>query len=316
MSCYHPLRAVVLGTNAETGKKRIKILANSDFSYEHSDYEYITVPCGRCIGCRLKYSRIWADRCMLEASYHNSNVFLTLTYDNEHLPEPLSGSPINPLEKRQLQLFIKRLRKKFPDQKIRYFACGEYGGTSMRPHYHLILFGLKLDDLKLLYKNDDQFRYYTSDSIYSCWSYGYHIITSVNWDVCAYVARYIVKKQYGIGASVYDDYNFPAEFTLMSRKPGIGRDFYEDHKLEIYDDEVYLPTEKGARIIRPNKYYDSLFDIDYPDYMQGIREDRKRLAKVNEALKSNLTNLTYLDRLKSEELVQLDKARALHRKEL
>ena len=67
MTCYHPLRAVVLGTNAETGKKRIHVLADSDFSYEHSGYEYITIPCGHCIGCRLKYSRIWADRCMLEA---------------------------------------------------------------------------------------------------------------------------------------------------------------------------------------------------------------------------------------------------------
>ena len=316
MTCYHPLRAVVLGTNAETGKKRIHVLSGSDFSYEHKGYEYITIPCGHCIGCRLKYSRTWADRCMLEASYHTDNVFLTLTYDDDHLPDPLHDSPIHPLEKRQLQLFLKRLRKRFSDQKIRYFACGEYGGASMRPHYHLILFGLKLSDIKLLYKNDDQFRYYTSDSIHDCWPYGYHIITSVNWDTCAYVARYIVKKQYGAAASVYDDYNFPPEFTLMSRKPGIGRQFYDDHKEELYVDEIYFSTEKGARIIRPNKYFDSLYDIDYPDHMSVVREDRKRIAQINDSLKSNLTTLTYLDRLKSEESVQLDRVKSLHRKEL
>ena len=151
---------------------------------------------------------------MVEAEYHDDNIFLTLTYDNDNLPAPLENSPINPLVKRDLQLFIKRLRKRFPDQRIRYFACGEYGGASMRPHYHLILFGLKLDDLKLLYKNDDQFRYYTSDSIHSCWNYGYHIITSVNWETCAYVARYIVKKQYGAGASLYDLHRIADQYQV------------------------------------------------------------------------------------------------------
>ena len=154
MSCYHPLRAVILGYR-EDGKKILKILPKSDFKYENPDYEYISIPCGHCIGCRLKYSRIWADRCMVEASYHEDNVFLTLTYDNDHLPKPLDYitdtgerkvSPVNPLEKRELQLFIKRLRKKFPEQRIRYFACGEYGGKTMRPHYHLILFGKVIGD--------------------------------------------------------------------------------------------------------------------------------------------------------------------------
>lgn len=341
MACYHPLHAVVLGKNPENGKKIIKILKDSDFSYElqHDDFEYITIPCGHCIGCRLKYSRVWADRCMTEASYYENNVFLTLTYNDKYLPEPLPGSDIHPLVKRDVQLFIKRLRKALPEQKIRFFLCGEYGPTNLRPHYHLLLFNCKLDDLKLLFKNDSNFRYFTSDIINKCWytesaandvkawyagsrnmadfpSAGFHIITSVNWQTCAYVARYIVKKQFGDGASIYEDYNFPPEFTLMSRKPGIGRQFYEDNKLRLYDDTVYISTEEGSRIIRPNKYFDSLFDIDYPDYMQGIREDRKRLAQINNSLKSNLTNLTFLDRLKSEEIVQQERIRSLHRKEL
>lgn len=353
MSCYSPLRAVVLGKNQETGKKIIKILKGSDFSYEleHPDFEYINIPCGHCIGCRLKYSRIWADRCMAEASYYDNNIFLTLTYNDRYLPLPLENidydsgeylgtfSPVHPLVKRDVQLFIKRLRKALPVQEIRYFLCGEYGPSTMRPHYHLLLFNCRLDDLKLLYQNDSNFKYYTSDTITKCWyvesaadrvkswysgdrvisdfpSAGFHIITSVNWQTCAYVARYIVKKQFGEGAEIYKDFNFPPEFTLMSRKPGIGRQFYEDNKELLYHDEVYLSTEEGHRIIRPNKYYDSLYDIDYPDSMSCIREDRKRIAKVNESFKSNLTSLTFLDRLKSEELVQQDRLRSLHRKEL
>ena len=77
MSCYSPLRAVVLGKNPETGKKIIKILSNSDFSYSEKDYDYITIPCGHCIGCRLKYSRIWADRCLVESTYQKQLILPT-----------------------------------------------------------------------------------------------------------------------------------------------------------------------------------------------------------------------------------------------
>ena len=324
MSCYHPLRAVVLGINKDTGKRKIKVIKNSDFSYENENVEYITIPCGHCIGCRLKYSRIWADRCMAESLYHKNNVFLTLTYDDTHLPRPLdiiteTGerklSPVSPLVKRDLQLFIKRLRKRFSDQKIRYFACGEYGTKSMRPHYHLILFGLSLPDLELLYRNDSSFQYFTSEQISSLWQYGFHIITDVNWETCAYVARYIMKKQYGQGANIYEEYNFPKEFTLMSRKPGIGREYFDDHKLDLYSDskQCFIPTQNGHREIKPNRYYDNLYDIEYPDHYEVIRDERKAIAEKNELLKSNLTSLSFLDRLKSEEVNSYDRIKSLKR---
>lgn len=324
MSCYHPLRAVVLGINKDTGKRKIKVIKNSDFSYENENVEYITIPCGHCIGCRLKYSRIWADRCMAESLYHENNVFLTLTYDDTHLPRPLDMisengekklSPVSPLVKRDLQLFIKRLRKRFPDQKIRYFACGEYGSKSMRPHYHLILFGLSLSDLELLYRNDSSYQYFTSSIISSLWTYGFHIITSVNWETCAYVARYIMKKQYGQGANIYEEYNFPREFTLMSRKPGIGREYFEDHKLDLYSDnkQCFIPTDKGHREIKSNRYYDSLYDIEYPDHYEVIRDERLEIAKKNDLLKSNLTSLSFLDRLHSEEVNANERIKSLKR---
>lgn len=320
MSCYYPLRAVVLGTKPN-GKKNIKILKNSDFKFEYPGYEYIKIPCGHCIGCRLKYSRVWADRCMAEASYYDHNVFLTLTYDNDHLPTPNkledgTDSPINPLVKRDLQLFIKRLRKKLSDQKIRYFACGEYGGKSGRPHYHLILFNCRLDDVELLVRNEKEFRYYTSNTISDCWKYGFHIITQVNWNTCAYVARYVVKKQVGVGSDVYGKYNFPPEFTIMSRKPGIGRQYFEDHALDIYYDGAFISTEAGAHRIYPNKYYDDLFDIQYPDCSVVLKDKAKEVIDINERLKSNLTSLSYLDRLKSEEVNKIAQTRILQRKEV
>lgn len=317
MSCYHPLNAVVLGTKPN-GKLNIKILKNSDFTWQDPDYEYIKIPCGHCIGCRLKYSRVWADRCMAEASYYDNNVFLTLTYDNEHLPEPLEGSNVHPLVKRDLQLFMKRLRKRLPDQKIRFFACGEYGSPekSFRPHYHLILFNCKLDDIELLVKNEREFRYYTSKIISDCWKYGFHIITKVNWSTCAYVARYVVKKQTGKGAEIYEKYNFPPEFSLMSRKPGIGKQFFEDNAIDIYYDGAFLSTEEGAHRIYPNKYYDNLFDIEYPDCSVVLKEDSKEMINLKEELKSNLTSLSFLNRLKSEEEVKIAQTKILARKEV
>lgn len=317
MSCYHPMNAVVLGTKPN-GKLNIKILKNSDFTFQYPGYEYIKIPCGHCIGCRLKYSRVWADRCMAEASYYDHNVFLTLTYDNEHLPDPLPGSKIHPLVKRDLQLFMKRLRKKLPDQKIRFFACGEYGSPekSFRPHYHLILFNCRLDDVNLLVKNEREFRYYTSKTISDCWKYGFHIITNVNWNTCAYVARYVVKKQTGVNSKIYEELNYTPEFTLMSRKPGIGKQYFEDHAIDIYYDGSFLSTEEGAHRIYPNKYYDNLFDVEYPDAAVVLKDEKKIAIENNDRIKESLTSLMFLDRLKSEEENKIAQTKVLKRKEV
>lgn len=331
MSCYSPLRAVVLGYKPD-GKKILKVIPDSDFTNYADGYEYISLPCGHCVGCRLRYSRIWADRCLAEASYHDSNIFLTLTYNDSHLPRPLikeredgslSFSKIHPLVKRDVQLFIKRLRKHYFDQDIRYFLCGEYGSKSMRPHYHLILFGLFLDDLKPLYMTSEGFSYYTSESIEKLWyvesdtehSAGFHIITDVNWSTCAYVARYIMKKQYGHGAEIYDELNYPKEFTLMSRRPGIGRQFYEDHKLDIYSDkgEVFLSLPDGAHSIKSNRYYDRLYDLEFPDHFSAISDDRKRSMLMRDHIKEHLTDKFYLDILDSEGVTRSDKIKALKR---
>ena len=165
MSCYHPLRGIVLGTN-ENGKKNIKIIKGSDFEFQYPDVEYLEIPCGHCIGCLLDRSRQWADRCMLEAKtqkdkYNRPSCFITLTYDDEHLKD----LPYNPdmypdydpdrdtdklvfhsLDKIHLQNFWKRLRSRLDEKydiKIRYFACGEYGDFEKtgRPHFHAIIFG-------------------------------------------------------------------------------------------------------------------------------------------------------------------------------
>ena len=317
MSCYYPLKAFVLGTNPETNKKIIKVVSKNYDGNEFSSagFHQIGIPCGNCIGCRLDYSRTWADRMLLEASYYKNNIFLTLTYNDDNLPPKKAGSPIHSLVKRDMQLFMKRLRKEFPDQKIRFFCAGEYGSVSMRPHYHLILFNCSLPDLKLLRENHLGQPYFVSDTISKLWNKGFHIIANVNWETCAYVARYVVKKQKGVGSSVYDKYNFEPEFSTMSRKPGIARDFYEDHKEEMYAyGSMSISTKDGAKVIKPPKYYDTLFDIEYPEVMSDIKTQREAAAIEYNKIRSSLTNLNYIDILNSADINKNASVRSLKRK--
>lgn len=135
MSCYRPISMLVTGVR-DNGKKALYPLKTSlddpHFSaYTRDNYEIIQVPCGRCLGCRLDHAKMWSDRCMLELQDHDEAYFVTLTYDDQHVT--LSDENAATLVKSDLQNFFKRLRK--DGQKIRYFACGEYGENTFRPHY-------------------------------------------------------------------------------------------------------------------------------------------------------------------------------------
>ena len=152
-SCTRPLYAVDLGIK-ENGKRNIKILPRRFdlYSYEQLSARYgeksvLPLPCGKCLACRLNHAKEWAVRCMLESLYHDENYFVTLTYDDEHLP--VDGK----LHKKHYQDFLKRLRAS--SGCFRYFGCGEYGSLNKRPHYHFVLFGIhfllsnKLDPIGL-----------------------------------------------------------------------------------------------------------------------------------------------------------------------
>ena len=131
MTCSHPLTL-----RAGVGrKKRLDV---------YGLMPSIKVPCGHCMPCRIQRAREWAQRIVYEMPYHEKSCFITLTYDNEHFNPSLNPS--------DLQGFWKRLRERFPDRKLKYLACGEYGDKGGRPHFHAILFGVSLDS-KLLKNN-------------------------------------------------------------------------------------------------------------------------------------------------------------------
>lgn len=192
-------------------------------------YYFLVVPCGHCLGCHIDYSRDWANRMVIELQDNPDAIFLTLTYNNENLPftevefedETIAGRPT--LSVRDLQLFFKRLRKKFPGKRIRYYVAGEYGPKTHRPHYHAIVYGIGLSDFPDLVSrgyNELKDPYFTSQIMENIWSNGFILMSQVTHKTCAYVARYVMKKHYGFNKRELS--GATPEFNLSSRRPGIG----------------------------------------------------------------------------------------------
>ncbi len=342
MSCYHPLLGVpdynpITNRPYLTKNKKIKyrIIKTEDYNKDTllKRDDVILIPCGKCIGCRLDYSREWANRLMLELQYHDSAYFVTLTYNPEHVPksyypDPETGEAHESLTlcKRDVQLFMKRLRKAFPDDKIRFYLCGEYGSQTFRPHYHAIIFGLHLTDGYIWRYNREEgknFVYYRSPALERCWSVkdddgvfrpiGNVEYADVCWDTCAYTARYVTKKLNGEAGEFYEEFRLVPPFSLMSRKPGIGRDYYNDHP-ELFEYEfLNVSTEKGGLKFKPPKYYEHLYELDFPDEAEQRKETRKAMAKSAIALKLEQSTKSYGEILQTAEDVKSSRTKRLRR---
>lgn len=323
MSCFHPITAYDI---APRGEKKELVFSLSK-ALEHGAPRPVALPCRRCVGCRLDYSRQWANRCMLELPYHESSYFLTLTYDDEHLPrsfscDPGTGeiiSPSAPLVKSDFQKFMKRLRFN-TGQKLRFMAAGEYGTETFRPHYHAIVFGLKLDDLVPYKASRQGYQYWNSPTLDRCWTddlgrlKGYIVAGNVTWDTCAYVSRYIMKKQMGPESrDFYEQLGLTPEFSLMSRRPGIARQYYDDHP-EIWSfDKINISTPQGGRSFSHPAYLRHLFEIDYPDRAREFSEKRRLSMLRSIELKKSLTDREYFDILKTEEELKIKRIKSLQR---
>lgn len=273
MPCYSPLTAYYSrDVNPDTGKRGVTFHRNASFSGIP-----MKLPCGQCVGCRLERSRQWAVRCVHEKQMHASNVFVTLTYDDKNLP------PGGSLVKRDLQLFMKRLRKK-RGEGVRFYACGEYGENTFRPHYHAILFNCDFPDKKFFKRADCGDNVYTSAELLSLWPAGHNVIGSVNFDTAAYVARYIMKKVTGDPAQEYYErydvrtgeiFNLQPEFTNMSRRPGIGSAWFDKFGPHAYNfDSVII----NGLEVRPPRFYDTRFEVLDAERLAELKLVRRRKA--------------------------------------
>lgn len=242
-------------------------------------------------------------RCLHEAQLHPDNSMITLTYDDQHIPTNYS------VDKREWQLFMKRLRKSLEPKKIRFFACGEYGDLTLRPHYHSIIFGHAFPDKKLHAIRRGK-RYYKSDALNELWPSGQlNEITDVTYASAAYVARYVMKK---INGDTADDhytrvspidgqvYRVQPEFCLGSRRPGLASKWFEKFEADCFPDDFCVV--EGKRHPVPRYYLQKLEEA------RQVKIKRKR-KRASFAHRANNTK----ERLAVREIVQLEKATRLKR---
>lgn len=170
--------------------------------------EIVERPCGKCPACLANKAQMWTYRLYAESKLHKKSCFVTLTYSEQDISRLyLSPTGIYSLDKKELQNFMKRLRKNL-SARIRFYGVGEYGGQTKRPHFHLIIFGL----------GDNHEDHHI---IQQAWPYGFVSVASVSPRSIAYVARYCTKKLFSDGMDYVAEHVQP-EFNLQSNRPGIG----------------------------------------------------------------------------------------------
>lgn len=261
--CLFPIDAVKWNWRDEFGdiqngfkltKSSEKFIKNNlSLDNRNFNIERLQVPCNKCIECEMQRAEEFALRCVLEAKQYKQNCMVTLTYKD---------NPIT-LIKRDLQLFLKRLRKKIG--KVRYFACGEYGSKGLRPHYHIILFGYSPSDLEYFFDRNGN-PVYKSEEIEKLWKLGYISVGELNFKTAKYTAKYLQKLN-----------NCPdgclKPFLCMSLKPGIGFNYFiKNYNDIIKNDGIYYLGKK----YKIPKYFMSKYSIDLQLIANGSLDDIKQ----------------------------------------
>jgi len=206
---------------------------------------------------------------------------------------------------------MKRLRKKYP-QKIRFYACGEYGDNLGRPHYHACLFNHDFADKKFWkYTGKNKERLYRSEELEQLWPHGYSSTGAVTFESAAYVARYIMKKITGQQSDAHYEcidengeiHQRKPEFTTMSRMPGIGAPWLQQYNTDVYPSDFIIMNGKR---LRPPRYYDLNLELTQPDDLKKIKWTRKQNFRKHDG---NNTP----ERLRVRETIQLKKLQELER---
>nr|QJB20055.1 MAG: replication initiator protein [Microvirus sp.] len=229
------------------------------------------IPCGQCMSCRILKREEWVLRIMHEAEYWKESIFVTLTYDDNHLPVNES------LVKKDLQDFFKRLRKN-SGKKLKYFACGEYGEETGRPHYHAIIFGMDFlneTDRDLIKMSWDKCKWDTQKKAFG--------------DVCGksirYVVAYIEKKIVG-KQEKYAYENIQSPFHILSN--GLGKEYAKANKERIEKDG-YISIQGTKRGVP--RYYSEVLGLSRLQTQEFALQNEKRFVKELTGLDVNKSEL-------------------------
>lgn len=257
MACTNPSSGWFSAVINPTGKRSVTFSAQDGLLDRPVD-----VPCGKCTGCKADQSLWWSIRAYHESQLHDANCFLTLTYDDEHLPSD------GLVHKEDLQKFFKRLRHKY---KVRYIACGEYGETTRRPHFHALIFGQDFNHAR--YRVDIDDTQYTHTQLRDIWGMGHVSIAPCSFASIMYVCGYVHKK---IGSDE-DTY-----FCSSRRPNGIGHEW-----LNRYWDDLRRTgtcTIEGQEFAIPPRYL-----VWKEDQFKEVKKLRKEYAvKAKESIAGNI----------------------------
>lgn len=254
MSCVAPYIAQRSPTTGE-----VRIVGNARV-HSFRAFEF-PIPCGTCVACLRERAKSHAVRCMHEREVSERACFVTLTYDEEHLPYGES------LVKEHFQKFVRALRKKMRC-RIRFFGCGEYGERSGRPHYHALLFGVDFSSDRVVVSKRAGFVVYRSATLDGVWKYGRCEIGSATFASAGYIAGYVAKK---MGADVLAESGREKEFLLMSLKPAIGVPWLEANWRHVYArDSVVVDGVE----VRPPRRYDLWMASRHPGRFGEVQAAR------------------------------------------
>lgn len=328
MSCFAPLPAirsicdpkkVIVGKRSMPGSFAPTLIKSTGELIEP-----FRIPCGRCLGCQIDRSTLWASRLVCELLEHPPGTcfFLTLTYDDDHLPKVILPDGLTKaatLRPDDMTAFLKRWRSRDTDHRLRFFYSGEYGPRTYRPHYHMISFGMPVNDLRVYTRNTRGDVYFTSEYINSLWHYqGRVLVSDVTWESCAYVARYAVKKL-GPKPDMTRMGLYP-EFIRMSRRPGIGGDFFEKHSNRfLQGDSIPLPSlpdqARPHSAQAPRFFMDKLAEID-PSAVAKVKAIRRECREAVNRLHQFSSHLDEDSYLQSQAFDLAEKLKVLKRQSI
>lgn len=254
----------------------------------------LEVACSQCLGCRIDHRTMWAIRIVHESYLHlddHGNSWLTLTYrdPSDATDEQYKNGHFIPadysLRPSDVSKFIRALRKRNPDHKIRYFYCGEYGDENHRPHYHVCLFNHQFKDQQL-FKDDEGVHTYTSPTLEKLWPYGFSTVAELNFETASYTAGYCFKKITGKRAWEHylrcdehgEAYWLLPEYIRMStgrNKPcGLGADYYAKFKDDIFPaDSTPVPGHGTVQLVP--RYYQNILESTDPDTLKLVKQIRQ-----------------------------------------
>jgi len=289
MPCYHPIPAEIQyeSRGGEPPRRRMALHPKDSDGWKRSATHWLR--CGKCLECREMNQQYLAIRIKHEARRHEHNQFLTLTYNENNVPDGL--------QKEHMTKFWKRLRYHIGVKK--YLECGEYGDETHRPHYHAAALGLEINDLKKWDTESSR-----SETVEKIWGNGIVTISELTWGRMKYVAGYVLKKA-GYRKQLYcteEGEELEAPYRKMSQ--GLGAEWIKKYKSDLRNG--YLQED----------------NVKYPIpryYMDKIKETDPTLTKYIEEQKQKIDNtLTKEDRrlLNNEETIRMQQIKRSKRDKL